>query len=409
MNTFGIDYQHTLSVICLREGRTASNSPHSVGDGLRTVIPNAVLGDKLWGSRALLSAEPGRLSGSEMLAKGPWLDEPGASLFWRGVYQRLFSYVGRVRPTLQEGYRVVVGIQAADYRTAAEGVERVCHAAGLNDTICIPATDALLGRWMAERTTSEEREHLVTAIAVGDTSVLIRAYRVQCKTDRFPRIVAAGQPTHLAGTGSAGGVTRVLELMHAQFDEPNEPIPPGHELALRDAVIEFGAQLDRTDPNRAIEWTGLFRERMSMWGPAKLTLQECNSWPEVSNLQLALPAAIRDTAVAAGGRTKPDLVVLGGVGAVWPFARSIIAAVEPRLEVWQSDNPLEDVARGAAWWPLVGESYVDLLREKSVPLLAGVAEDAHPFTQSSNELIDPATDIDPGVPPPWKRGGALDS
>jgi hypothetical protein len=403
MNVFGIDYQRTLSVISLREGRNANNSPHSVGDGLRTLIPNTVLGDKLWGSRALLSVEPGRLSGSETLADGPWLDEPGASLFWRGLYRRLFSYIGRVRPTMQEGYRVVVSIQAADYQAAAEDIKQLCHIVGLNNTACIPATDALLCRWMAEQSTNEEREHLVTAIAVGDTSVLIRAYRVQCETGRFPRIVAAGQPVHLVRAGLAWWVTRVLELVHARF---NEPIPLGHELALRDAVIEFGTQLGRTYPSREIEWTGLFRERM--YAPVKVTLQDCKSWPEVASLHLALPAAIRDTSVAAGGGTKPDLVVLGGVGAVWPFTRSVIAAAEPKLEIWQSDNPLEDVSCGATWWPLVGEAYMDQLQQESRPAPSRAAEYTNRTARPSVEPPDVGIDSDTDVLPPWKRRGSLD-
>ena len=402
MNVFGIDYQRTLSVICLREGHNAHDSPHSVGDGLRTVIPNVVLGNKLWGSRALLSAELGRLSGSEALAEEPWLDEPGAALFWGGLYQRLFSYIGRVRPTMEGGYQIVVGIQAADYQVAVNGVEQVCRTAGLNDTMYIPATDAVLCRWMVEQTTLEEREYLVTAVAVGDTSVLVRAYCIQCATGRSPQIVTAGEPVCLPRTGLAWWVMRTLELVHSRF---NEPIPLGHELALRDAVIEFGAQLSRSGPSREVEWTGLFREHM--YTPPKLTLRDCKAWPEVANLHLALPTAIQDTTIAVGGRAKPDLVILGGVGGVWPFAGIIIATAEPKLKVWQSHNPLEDVARGATWWPLVETANMGQLWKKSLLAPSRVADDPDRVAQPSVEPEAPRADLDRGILPPWKRRDLL--
>src|SRR5215470_13248377 len=127
MNAFGIDYQRSLSVVWLREGRGPAARFRSVGDGSSRLIPNAVAGEKLWASRAMQAAEPGRASGSDTLIDGPWLDEPGASLFWRGLYQRLYSYLGRMSPTVQNGYNVAVAIQAEDLPAGARKLDGLCR------------------------------------------------------------------------------------------------------------------------------------------------------------------------------------------------------------------------------------------------------------------------------------------
>ena len=146
MNTIGIDYQQTLSVVCLGEGSGGSKSVRNVGDGLRLIIPNAVHGEDLWGSRAL---EAG--AGIADVADGPWLAEPDASRFWLGLYQRLYAFSGRVAPTSKKGYRLVAGLQTVDLRAAAEGVERLCGQAGFGAPTCISSTDALLDASMRRR------------------------------------------------------------------------------------------------------------------------------------------------------------------------------------------------------------------------------------------------------------------
>ncbi len=127
MNSIGIDYQQTVSVVCLGEGSGASARVRNVGDGLRPLIPNAVYGENLWGSRALEAGA--RIAAAE---DGPWLAEPDASRFWLRLYERMYAFLGRIPPTSQRGYRVVAGLQAANWRSAVDGVERLCGQAGFD-------------------------------------------------------------------------------------------------------------------------------------------------------------------------------------------------------------------------------------------------------------------------------------
>jgi|GEM_PF-5078497 len=343
MNAIGIDYQQTLTVICLREGSGYMARLRNIGDGQRALIPNATYGNELWGSHAW------RITGSDALCQGdpaqdgPWLNEPGARIFWCGIYQRLYTYLGRVRPLMRNGYQVVVALHAADYSTAAMGVERLCRAAGLSEAMCIPATDALLCHWLTDRRIDCPPEQVIAVITVGDTATLVSAYHIYQKGDRFPHILASAQPVFHIPVGQSAWLARVLEHVHIQF---NEPIPPGYELVLRDAAITFAAHLCRADAHHPVEWTGPLAERM--YAPLRLARHDCASWPEVTALTASLPAAIQRTVASVSDRTVPDCILVGGVGATWPFVADAARAVAP---IWQSGIPQEDVARGAAWWP----------------------------------------------------------
>jgi len=94
MNTFGIDYQPTVTMIALREDGRESLETASVGDGIRAMIPNVVAPGGFWGSEAEKRA--GKVSAQA--ADSAWIEEPGARLFWEGLYARLSSYLGRLAP-----------------------------------------------------------------------------------------------------------------------------------------------------------------------------------------------------------------------------------------------------------------------------------------------------------------------
>ena len=346
MNTIGIDYEQTLSVVCLGEGSGGFMGVRNVGDGLRSIIPNAVHGEDLWGSRAL---EAGAKIAD--VVDGPWLAEPDASQFWLGLYQRLYAFSGRIAPTSKKGYRLVAGLQAVDWRAATEGVERLCGQAGFGDPTCISATDALLARHLAERRRIPTGDTVITAVAVGDTSTAVCSYRLRrdAQGAGLPRLLARDStPRHLP-YGHAHWAGRLLVNISDLF---TEPIHSGYDLAMRDSALEFGSRLRRAPAGRAVTWTGPLRDKL--YTPLELTVADCCAWPEAAPLVRQLPDMIRESAAAlepSGGRAaRPDLILVGGVGALWPFAVIAAATVGP---VQQSNSPEEDVARGAALWPEV--------------------------------------------------------
>jgi hypothetical protein len=68
--------------------------------------------------------------------------------------------------------------------------------------------------------------------------------------------------------------------------------------------------------------------------------------------------------------------------------------------VWQSSNPEEDVARGAAWWTEVGLGYPDVRARKAASLDSFKPEE-EPTVQTATSTLDSETD--PKLIPPWKR------
>jgi hypothetical protein len=364
MHAIGVDYQRTLAVICLREGPCSTAKIRSVGDGLRHLIPTAVLNEKQWGSAAMLAADPKRLCGNSHLADDPWLDELGATLFWRGLYRRLYTYLGYIQPTEQSGYRLVVSLPAAGYELACEQITHFCQVVGLRDPTIIPLTDAILSRWMTEQMLATSGESVVAVAAIGDTSSSVRAYRIHAPSSGYPRILSASRIVSLAETGQAWWIQNILRSVETRLGQSP---PPELELGLRDAAIELGMRLGSAAAKQAIAWAGPLQKHL--FTPLQWTRQECTGWPEVSRLANALPIAIRDTVTSIEDRSTPDMLLVGGVGAVWPFARDIAIKLIAQEKIWQSFTPQEDGAWGAACWPKVGAGYTDILfQQTSMPV-----------------------------------------
>lgn len=357
MNAIGIDYQRTLCVVCLREGPCSTTKIRSVGDGWRHLIPTAVLGGTQWGSDALLASDPSRLWGKDRLADDPWLDELGAALFWQGLYRRLYAYLGYMQPTRLNGYHTVVSLPAAHYEPARKQITHFCREVGLRDTTVIPVTDAILCRWMTEQTQAETGESIVAVAAIGDTSSTVRAYRFQYRGARYPGILSASQVISLAEIGQAWWIQKILTLVNERTEQQ---FSLEYELGLRDAAIELGTQLSRANPTQLVAWAGPLQK--NLFTPLQLTRSQCSAWPEVTRLTRILPDAIQDAVTQVANRATPYMLLIGGVGAVWPFAKDAATQLVAEAKIWQSPTPQEDGAWGAACWPEVAEEYAAILQ-----------------------------------------------
>lgn len=410
MKVIGIEYQQTESVICLREGSAVDSRLASVGDGLRHLIPNAVFPDGAWGSQAMLRAETGRLTGACSSSSGPWLDEP-ATILWQGIQNRLYRYLGRTNPGPENGYPVVVGIQALNHDESATALKLLCTAAGLNETTVITATQALLCRWLAEDLSHSHNQPTVVAIAVGDSATTVTGYRVRINRASRPAVIGVSPTIHLSKAGHLQWLTKVINSIEARFREPfADAPPPGYVLNMRDAVLRFAAQLSRAEPDQPVEWSGLFREKL--YAPFRLDRKECAAWPEVIAFEQALSSAVTEVAGEIGRNAKPDVIVVGGVGTVWPFARDL--AARTKALVCQSQNPWEDVARGAAWWPEAGERSEEELDTSNqlvdgLVFALGTVEQEDVGSAGKPAADELSTDIpfeetgEPQLLPPWER------
>ena len=99
------------------------------------------------------------------------------------------------------------------------------------------------------------------------------------------------------------------------------------EIALEEAALAFASRLSAAGTKSTrIEWQGPFRE--SSFTNFRLAPMECRSWAEVALLHDQLPQAVRQAAAGVSRGAAPDFVVLGGIGAAWPFARDALARFE---------------------------------------------------------------------------------
>ncbi|MCW3096889.1 MAG: hypothetical protein JWL77_2507 [Chthonomonadaceae bacterium] len=369
MNIIGIDYQQTLSVIALREGRGVSAPTTSIGDGRRVLVPHAVTAAGTWGSDALRDASAACYQPLDPVHDGPWLESPAAGLFWQGLYARLVSYLGRVKPNLANGYQTTIALQGDDWQAARSGVQSLCtqaglsknDSAGLREATFIPTTEALLCRWLSapstfapvpnpdsdrpetrKKSSEELPAEAVITVAAGDNSTLIGAYRVQ--RDYAGHWHISARPTALQhlSIGLSAWQTHLLSEVCSRF---SEECGPDSTPELRDSALDFAWQITQAAADKELTWRGAGQERM--YAPLCLTHAECARWPETQTLQTLLPPALNRAAAALGKTVRPDRILVGGVGALWPFAGEIADRVAP---TWSSSSPQTDIAFGAAAW-----------------------------------------------------------
>ncbi len=449
MNVFGIDYGRRASLLLLREG----DAPvRTVGDGERALVPHAAVagGESdapvIWGSRAVAvraeaiqtTANSGALSPSgalppslqndfdvsvaaapvhadtvandgDDLRPGPWINDTETALFWRGARERLYRYLGRMPPTEEHGYRVAVAITAGDNAlNAIRAVTNLARTAGLNDVDVVAAADALLCAFLASgrqnnvlAAEADERNAIsIVAVAVGDTGTEVAGYRLapQASITSAPSIERAGSPVFLP-FGESHWVARLLGELRSRL---REAPPPGQDLLLYDAARAWGAALGRASVSSAglrdnnvasprVMWDGPLRERL--YAPLRLSLDEClRDWPEACALVDQLTGHIREGARKAGAKNGvPDIVLIGGVGANWPFAAHAAASVvatdaTPRL-LWQGGE--EAVARGATWWSEFGASFSPLADANASEILSAPHTKYEAFAPAAYDLDAP--------------------
>jgi hypothetical protein len=384
MNTFGIDHQPGVTFVALREGAQETAPVASVGDGVRSMIPNTVSPEGYWGSRAL--GRPGAYSPGG--ARGAWIEDPGASLFWKGLYARLGSYLGRMAPVRANGYRLAIALQGDEYNTDAHAVTALARAAGFDDVVLLPSTYALLCRWLASPGVHEHQPRTVITIAVGEVATLGGGFHLEWNLRGLPAVRAASLPTSLQEAGYETWNRRLLELLRVRLKEaPAE----GYLDLLRDAALRYAVRLSQARIDQPVQWRETLEEQL--YAPLSLSHAQCAAWPECVALGRSLPDAVRAALTTLGSSTA-DLLVVGGIGSVWPVVEKIAAVLGP---VWRSSAAGDDVAVGAAWW---GE----LCQYASGALLtmSPVLDVATEQTGSTRELPEQSR----AFLPPWERGAA---
>lgn len=355
VNAIGIDYQQSVTTVILREGRREAARFQNVGDGLRQRIPTLSAPGGIWGTRALYASTPDARAQSRPTAVAPWLSDNDAADFWQGLSARLFGYLGQVTPMLRRGYHVIIALHGMHDDTTMRRVEALARASGLVDATCIPATTALVCRWLAERSARDAAPEHAVAVVVGEATTTVAAFSLRESRPHHRDIAQLMAPIAL----EVGQEAWADELIGQCASHTVEGITQDQLPLLRDAALEFGTRLGSADPEQALQWEG--PPQVQLFTPVVLSRNDCASWESVRRLAELLPPAIEQAfrIVPRGKDRRPPLVLIGGSGAGWPFARDIARGI---AAVWRSVSPQEDVGRGATWWPEVRQGFAEATR-----------------------------------------------
>lgn len=356
----GLDVQHCRTMIVVREG--ALRLP--VGDGQRWLVPNSAGGPR-WGSPA---AEAILLDGSPVAGwLSRWRTDPWSQPFLSGVHDRLTAFLGQVRPVHSNGYFVYL---STAHDTPRDVLDR-CASAGLTDTFAVESGEALICRWLTEPAAAAWKG-TVAAVACGENWTSATPYVVDRSDDRIT-VTRTGPVVSRA----VGGGPWSLELAANVLERCREGVPATALLPLLDGVLEFASTLQGRD---TAEWAGPLTDQL--FAPLTFTYSELAARPSVEKVVSAVRELIRATS------TAPELVIVGGPGAVWPFIGEALRDFGP---VWRSRDPERDLAIGAAWWPVLQ------------PFFAGVPVPAVLPGKTAEPAGPAPADAHSQPPPPWLR------
>lgn len=412
--TFGVDVQATRCVISLREGSALTARARAVGDGRRRFVPNALGPGGLWGSRAaeaLTTVLPDDPGAPPSAPPSDWRADPWTTEFFRGLHDRLYAYLGSMAPTHRHGYDVCVCLEDGGGRPDPDRLRQLCRDAGLTESTTVRPTDALVCRWLtetAETAASESWTGRVVAIAGGEAWTAVMAYQIDRPEGRAPRAARIEGQARLMDRGSGGWVSAMAGMIVKRC---RENAPPMHDLGVQDGVMEFGARLRGGSRDQKVEWTGAMADRM--FDPLRLTREDCAAWDEVTRVTGGLPSMVTASLGGAHRERGPDLVLIGGVAAIWPFIADAVSACGP---VWRSSAPGEDLAAGAAWWPVFRDLFTSasssaipagrgsaLFPDASTTAHAGAPAPRGDDRPMSEAIAGPDAERD--ELPPWKRLG----
>lgn len=382
--TIGIDPQSSATTVVVREQGGGVVRLGSVGDGYRLTVPNAASPDGAWGTAAALS----RLAGTDLdTDRGAWRCDPWTGEFISGLRDRLFAYLGQVEPVPLNGYRTCVSV-SADKRTPADRtIHDLFQAVGIPEVDTVDATDALVSRWLME-TGGGSRDHdvgTVVAVVCGESSMSVATYQVRIG-ERVPHVAKLPSSCRSQPTGVGEWHQ---ELAAEVLDRCRHGLAAIEWLSLLDGVLEFASIMRARPGPGPREWMGPLADRM--FAPLRMSDREILRRDSVR----AVRAAVQELVAAAA--SKPDLTLIGGVGAIWPFVTDALGSTG---QMWRSGDPTHDLATGAACWPSVQTSFGD-----SRPAVAVRAEKAADQSAAGTSTAANATPVTTDDRPPWLRPG----
>lgn len=312
MSAFGIELQDTLIQVVLREGANQNARHRSIGDGIRDVIPCFATGDAI-GERAVR-------------ALGAAATPSANDVFWRAMRTRLSAFLGRVDPTRRNGYSFCFAMSPSGFETRQKDLARTLASSGWEQPLMVASPCALAA------TTLVSARGRVAAIVVGEHDTSLQSFDVDSGAQR----VAAGGTAAVVEVGTRDWEDELLRTV-MQRARHVPLIDALLKVEFSAAAMEFATSLSRAPRDQPVLWQGPLAHEAFF--ELALSSDDCMQWPSVRQLDQAIAAFF-------AREPGPDVIVVGGVGAAWPFAAGAAARFG---RIWPSGAPSEDVARGAAF------------------------------------------------------------
>ncbi len=390
-NTIGLDIQSAFSYVMVREG---GGNPQPIGDGIRSWFPSVGSSSDL-GSSLLEDATVEQQWGA--FIGQPGRHTPVASILpiWKGVYNRLFRYLGYLEPCLANGYETIIASSSVNFSKNQTEIETITRRAGLVDTDVIPATYSLLFRYLADpKVLIESQSARVISVVIGEQSVLVSAFFIEAGRNLY-RVGRIGEHIALPGIGYFHWVHDLNRYLN-----PSGPADTARPLVpWLEAVMEFVGHYNLHGKPKKQTWHGpgaaqlRYLDLVPSWRVEELW-EHIPSADELTTLDTSVQTALQSL-----GGYAADVVLLGGPGAVFP--------IETRLRsgwpIWRSSQPAMDLAYGSLWWPTFREAS-PVLRDSLTTLdyRVGTTNSALAAPPTSEPVRFTPTDEADDIPTSWR-------
>lgn len=324
MNGIGIDLGATVCRVQLGESVAGRSVQQPLSDGVRRCIPRLIGSSGSWASAA--AADTTTLAG------------PDADLaFWRGLQKRLRNHLGGLRPDPRDGWRVTVACESECDTATLQGN---LVAAGFERCTLIAPSDALIAAYAISADAASLAGRVVVSIAIGEMQAEVRAVRLGARARQGEQSARAVLP----GLGHGVWRDHLRKVLYERLpEEPNL----SRRLAIDDSIAAYAREFSQGPVDHDRAWFGAGSDQL--FSAVTTRRGDMHQWPHVRLLEARLPLAVA-AAVRELGDADPALIILGGLGAGWPFVR---AALPERVPVWRSRGDEDLVAIGAAIWPLL--------------------------------------------------------
>jgi hypothetical protein len=364
MNVLGLDLQPSRLTACLREGGAPAWPPPAFAAGDAHALVELIRDP----DRALT-----------------------ADVDWASLSDGLESFVGEPIETMRLTATIVAGQAGRTPAPAPFGAVR-----------CISAGDAVLISALGEGYRRLSFGDVVLVVVVGAATVETYGYRLARLGASAVRVERAAESAVIAATGGAYWAADVAAVLGAAAPELDLEAAAA---AIWAGAGELASRLsDAPDDEALLAWSGPLAQ--SMPSAPYFSRRRCDGWRSVARLADLLPAALAQVGGQIGAGARPAIVIAGS-GAAWPFA----AAIASRFgDVETLASPELALARGAAWWPRIGEqlfepestaaerTFVGASAPAAVARLAPVIEPAVADLAAPQHLLRPPA-VAPTSPP----------